>query len=78
MKWLSVKVSGLRHIIRSGDAGGAGVGAGANGTGSASTAVSRSSLSGQKGKRWTLMNDPNSAASEGGPVYLPMTQETAQ
>jgi exocyst complex component 4 len=32
----------------------------------------------QEKRRWTLLNDPNKAASEQGPVYLPMTQETVQ
>ncbi|KAL5911223.1 exocyst subunit [Pyricularia oryzae] len=29
-------------------------------------------------KRWSLLNDPNKPATEQGPVYLPMTQETVQ
>jgi exocyst complex component 4 len=29
-------------------------------------------------RRWTLMNDPNKAASEQGPVHLPLTAETVQ
>ncbi|GKT84845.1 exocyst complex component Sec8 [Colletotrichum tofieldiae] len=39
---------------------------------------SRPHLNRGSNKRWTLMNDPNKATSEDGPVYLPMTQETVQ
>lgn len=60
MKWLSVKVLGLRHI-----------------TGN-ETDSSRSSLSKPEKRRWTLLNNPNKAMAEDGPVYLPMTQETVQ
>ena len=60
MKWLSVKVLGLRHITKH------------------DTDSSRASLPKQEKRRWTLLNDPNKAASEQGPVYLPMTQETVQ
>ena len=60
MKWLSVKVQGLRHI-----------------TGN-ETDSSRSNLTKPEKKRWTLLNDPNKATAEEGPVYLPMTQETVQ
>ncbi|KAL2170961.1 hypothetical protein VTG60DRAFT_4223 [Thermothelomyces hinnuleus] len=60
MKWLSVKISGLRYITKN------------------ETDSSRSSLSKPEKKRWTLLNDPNKATAEGGPVYLPMTQETVQ
>ncbi|KAK4138725.1 hypothetical protein BT67DRAFT_476867 [Trichocladium antarcticum] len=60
MKWLSVKVQGLRHI-----------------TGN-ETDSSRSSLPKPEKKRWTLLNNPNKATTEDGPVYLPMTQETVQ
>ena len=38
----------------------------------------RPNLPRQSAKRWTLMNDPQKATSEDGPVYLPMTQETVQ
>lgn len=58
MKWLAVKVVGLRHITRN-DAD-----------------SSRASVPRPEKKRWTLLNDPNKVASEEGPVYLPMTQET--
>ena len=60
MKWLSVKVLGLRHI-----------------TGN-ETDSSRPTLSKPEKKRWTLLNDPNKATADEGPVYLPMTQETVQ
>ncbi|KAK0720844.1 Sec8 exocyst complex component-specific domain-containing protein [Lasiosphaeris hirsuta] len=60
MKWLSVKVSGMRHITRN------------------ETDSSRSSLPKPEKKRWTLLNDPNKATAEEGPVYLPMTQDTVQ
>ncbi|KAH6840849.1 Sec8 exocyst complex component-specific domain-containing protein [Chaetomium sp. MPI-CAGE-AT-0009] len=40
------------------------------------TDSSRSSLPKPEKKRWTLLNDPNKATAEEGPVYLPMTQET--
>ncbi|EON96683.1 putative sec8 exocyst complex component specific domain-containing protein [Phaeoacremonium minimum UCRPA7] len=60
MKWLAVKVQGLRHITRQ-DAD-----------------SSRSSLPKPEKRRWTLLNDPNKATAEDGPVYLPMTQETVQ
>ncbi|KAK4243598.1 Sec8 exocyst complex component-specific domain-containing protein [Corynascus novoguineensis] len=60
MKWLSVKISGLRHITKN------------------ETDSSRSSLPKPEKKRWTLLNDPSKATQEGGPVYLPMTQETVQ
>jgi exocyst complex component 4 len=42
------------------------------------TDSSRSSLPKPERKRWTLLNDPNKATAEEGPVYLPMTQETVQ
>jgi exocyst complex component 4 len=60
MKWLSVKVQGLRHI-----------------TGN-ETDSSRSNLTKPEKKRWTLLNDPNKATAEEGPVYLPMTQVSVQ
>ena len=60
MKWLSVKVSGLRHITQH------------------EADSSRPNLPRQSSKRWTLMNDPNKAASEQGPVHLPMTQESVR
>jgi exocyst complex component 4 len=60
MKWLCVKVTGLRHITQH------------------DTDSGRPNLPRQAAKRWTLMNDPNKATSEDGPVYLPMTQETVQ
>lgn len=62
MKWLSVKVLGLRHITR-------------NETDSSG----RTNLvKPERRRRWTLLNDPNKATAEEGPVYLPMTQETVQ
>ncbi|KAK4226526.1 putative exocyst complex component sec8 [Podospora fimiseda] len=61
MKWLSVKVLGLRHITRN-----------------ETDTSGRSNLPKPEKKRWTLLNDPNKATSEEGPVYLPMTQETVQ
>ncbi|KAK4148110.1 Sec8 exocyst complex component-specific domain-containing protein [Dichotomopilus funicola] len=61
MKWLSVKIQGLRHITK-------------NETDSSRSAA----LPKPEKKRWTLLNDPNKAAAEEGPVYLPMTQETVQ
>lgn len=60
MKWLSAKISRLRHITRH------------------ETDSSRSSLPKPEMKRWTLLNDPNKATEDEGPVYLPMTQETIQ
>ena len=60
MKWLSAKISRLRHITRH------------------ETDSSRSSLPRPEMRRWTLLNDPNKATEDGGPVYLPMTQETVQ
>jgi exocyst complex component 4 len=42
------------------------------------TDSSRSSLPKPEKKRWTLLNDPNKATADEGPVYLPMTQETVQ
>jgi exocyst complex component 4 len=60
MKWLSVKISGLRHIIKQ------------------DTTSSRTNMPQRDKKRWTLLNDPNKAVAEEGPVYLPMTQETVQ
>ena len=60
MKWLSVKVLGLRHITRN------------------EADSSRASLPKPEKKRWTLLNDPNKAAAEEGPVFLPMTQDTVQ
>jgi exocyst complex component 4 len=60
MKWLSVKISGLRHITKN------------------DTDSSRSSMPKPEKKRWTLLNDPNKASVEQGPVYLPMTAETVQ
>ncbi|EFW99826.1 exocyst complex component [Grosmannia clavigera kw1407] len=75
MKWLAVKIAGLRHITQQ-DAD------------SASTRSS-SSLTKPGRRRWTLLHDASRAfagggaggvdeAAGGGPVYLPMTQETAQ
>lgn len=60
MKWLSVKILGLRHITKN------------------ETDSSRSALPKAEKKRWTLLNDPNKATADEGPVYLPMTQETVQ
>lgn len=42
------------------------------------TDSSRQTLQRQTNRRWTLMNDPNKATSEQGPVKLPLTQETVQ
>ncbi|PHH82998.1 hypothetical protein CDD82_4013 [Ophiocordyceps australis] len=42
------------------------------------TDSSRQSLPKRASRRWTLMNDPNKAVSDQGPVYLPLTQETVQ
>ncbi len=42
------------------------------------TDSSRTTLTKPEKRRWTLLNDPKKAASEQGPVYLPMTQETVQ
>ncbi|KAK4043058.1 Sec8 exocyst complex component-specific domain-containing protein [Parachaetomium inaequale] len=42
------------------------------------TDSSRASLPKPEKKRWTLLNDPNKATADEGPVYLPMTQETVQ
>ncbi|PHH89250.1 hypothetical protein CDD83_6417 [Cordyceps sp. RAO-2017] len=42
------------------------------------TDSSRQALPRQANRRWTLMNDPNKATSEQGPVHLPLTQETVQ
>jgi exocyst complex component 4 len=42
------------------------------------TDSSRSSLPKAEKKRWTLLNDPNKATADEGPVYLPMTQDTVQ
>lgn len=42
------------------------------------TDSSRQTLPRQANRRWTLMNDPNKATSEQGPVHLPLTQETVQ
>ena len=60
MKWLSVKILGLRHITKN------------------ETDSSRSTVPKPEKKRWTLLNDPNKATADEGPVYLPMTQETVQ
>ncbi|KAK4152631.1 putative exocyst complex component sec8 [Chaetomidium leptoderma] len=60
MKWLSVKILGLRHITKN------------------ETDSSRANLPKPEKKRWTLLNDPNKATADEGPVYLPMTQETVQ
>ncbi|AEO63402.1 ee314d83-3fee-4efa-b588-9d31f60b96a3 [Thermothielavioides terrestris] len=60
MKWLSVKILGLRHITKN------------------ETDSSRASIPRSEKRRWTLLNDPNKATAEEGPVYLPMTQETVQ
>ncbi len=42
------------------------------------TDSSRSALAKPERKRWTLLNDPNKATVDQGPVYIPMTQETVQ
>jgi exocyst complex component 4 len=60
MRWLSVKISGLRHITQN------------------ETDSSRANMPRPERRRWTLLNDPNKATTEEGPVYLPMTQETVQ
>lgn len=60
MKWLAVKIAGLRHIT----------------THDADT--SRQALPRNSARRWTLMNDPQKASSEQGPVSLPLTQDTVQ
>jgi exocyst complex component 4 len=60
MKWLAVKITGLRHITKP------------------DSNASGSKLPKPQDRRWTLLNDPNKAGVEQGPVYLPMTQETVQ
>ncbi|KAH7318451.1 putative exocyst complex component sec8 [Stachybotrys elegans] len=60
MKWLALKISGLRHITTH------------------DTDSSRQAMPRQSNRRWTFMNDPNKAASEQGPVHLPLTAETVQ
>ncbi|CAK7269680.1 exocyst subunit [Sporothrix epigloea] len=85
MKWLAVKVGGLRHIAQqSGDTGSsapenrnnsgtAALDAGGPGPGS-STALGKPDK-----RRWTLLNtEPGKALTDAGPVYLPMTQESVQ
>lgn len=42
------------------------------------TDSNRSSIPRSEKRRWTLLNDPNKATAEDGPVFLPMTQETVQ
>lgn len=42
------------------------------------TDSSRASLPKAERRRWTLLNDPNKAIAEQGPVYLPMTLETVR
>ncbi|KAL2259323.1 hypothetical protein VTK26DRAFT_7050 [Humicola hyalothermophila] len=42
------------------------------------TDSSRSRFSKPERRRWTLLNGPNKATADEGPVYLPMTQETVQ
>ncbi|KAM5342423.1 hypothetical protein ACJ41O_013389 [Fusarium nematophilum] len=58
MKWLAVKIAGLRQITMH------------------ETDTSRQNLPRHSSRRWTLMNDPNKATAEGGPVSLPLTQES--
>ncbi|KAK4179863.1 putative exocyst complex component 4 [Triangularia setosa] len=65
MKWLTVKVMGLRHITK-------------NENDTSTSKPSAAMLPKPEKKRWTLLNDPNKATAEEGPVYLPMTQETVQ
>jgi exocyst complex component 4 len=61
MKWLAVKIAGLRQITMH------------------ETDTSRQqNLPRHSSRRWTLMNDPNKATAEDGPVSLPLTQETVQ
>ncbi|KAG6041127.1 exocyst subunit [Claviceps citrina] len=63
MKWLAAKISGLRHITMH------------------ETDSSRQALPRQTNRRWTLMGDHGSKAAssdQGGPVHLPLTQETVQ
>ncbi|RSL69442.1 putative exocyst complex component sec8 [Fusarium duplospermum] len=61
MKWLAVKIAGLRQITMH------------------ETDTSRQqNISRHSSRRWTLMNDPNKATAEDGPVSLPLTQETVQ
>jgi len=73
MKWLSVKILGLRHITRNETD---------SSRSSLPTGLGGRPVDGKK-RRWTLLNDPNKAAAagsgeEGLPVYLPMTQDTVQ
>lgn len=42
------------------------------------TDSSRHNLPREANRRWTLMNDPNRAAADSGPVQLPLTAETVQ
>ncbi len=88
MKWLAVKIGGLRHITQQdADAAAAaaaaaarGTGAGgAGGVGGAGASAASSALAKPDKRRWTnLGTEPSKALADGGPVYLPMTQETVQ
>ncbi|KAF7542520.1 hypothetical protein G7Z17_g11499 [Cylindrodendrum hubeiense] len=62
MKWLAVKISGLRFIT----------------VHDTDTARQSLKLSRHSSRRWTLMNDPNKNATEQGHVQLPLTQDTVQ
>ncbi|CAK7210947.1 exocyst subunit [Sporothrix bragantina] len=85
MKWLAVKIGGLRHIARqdgdsSSSARGGGSNSGAGGSGAAGSGAGSSTALGKPDKRrWTLLNtESGKALADAGPVYLPMTQETVQ
>ncbi|CAK7272361.1 exocyst subunit [Sporothrix epigloea] len=82
MKWLAVKIGGLRHIARhSGDTGSSALGSGSTSGTAASDAAgtgtgSSTALSKPDKRRWTLLStEPGKTQSDFGPVYLPMTQE---
>ncbi|ERS95737.1 exocyst complex component 4 [Sporothrix schenckii 1099-18] len=84
MKWLAVKIGGLRHITRpDGDPVGPGRGAGSSNSGGGASGAagsgSSSALVKPDKRRWTLLNtESGKALADSGPVYLPMTQESVQ
>ncbi|KAL1895180.1 exocyst subunit [Sporothrix stenoceras] len=80
MKWLAVKIGGLRHIARpDGDPTGPSRTANNAGSGASGASGGSSALAKPDKRRWTLLNtESGKALADAGPVYLPMTQESVQ
>ncbi|EPE04251.1 exocyst complex component sec8 [Ophiostoma piceae UAMH 11346] len=76
MKWLAIKIGGLRHITQQNAEA-----LGSNGKPVAGGGAPNAALAKPDKRRWTLLNSESGKAAVDGvgrPVYLPMTQETVE